>query len=69
MLLMVIESCQSPQRWKECWRHIPNPEEQVGISMIAGDSEQLMKIEMEESLVSKNTDSREEYVEQVLTAL
>lgn len=69
MLLMVIESCQSPQCWKECWRNIPNPEEQVGISTIAGDSEQLMKIEMEESLVSKNTDSREEYVEQVLTAL
>lgn len=41
----------------------------MGISTIAGDSEQLMKIEMEESLVSKNTDSREEYVEQVLTAL
>lgn len=37
--------------------------------MISGESEELMKMEMEESLVSKNTDSREEYIEQALAAL
>lgn len=63
---MVIESCQSAQCWKQCERHIPNPEEQARRSMISGESEELMKMKMEESLVSKNTDSREEYVEQTL---